>query len=98
MPASPTASVLEAVAALATRSSPPSSVTEPWPPAWLPIAALKAVTWPVMPLFVPLISSEPVPASPTVSWPPFVHSPPLTVTLPWPPAELADVGAAVRNA
>ena len=49
VPPPPTARVLEAAATLATRNSPALSVTEPWPPAWLPIVALKAVTWPVVP-------------------------------------------------
>ena len=87
LPRLPTTSVLEAEKMLATKSSPPSSVTVPWPVAWLPIVAFQAVTWPVMPRFMPLISSEPVPASPTVSRPLLVHSPPLTMTLPRAPAD-----------
>ena len=87
LPRLPTTSVLEAEKTLATRSSPPSSVTVPWPVAWLPIVAFQAVTWPVMPRFMPLIRSEPVPASPTVSRPLLVHSPPLTMTLPRAPTD-----------
>ena len=86
MPAPPTTKVLEVASTSATSSSPPASVTAPWPPAWAPIVALKAVTCPVVPLAGPSTSSEPLPRSPTVSRPAFIHSPPLTVTLPWPPA------------
>src|SRR5215470_1851996 len=92
VPPAPTASTLVSSALelgwpLATRSSPPSSVTEPCPLAWLPIVALKAVTWPLTPPAMPLMVREPVPASPTVSVPLFIHSPPLTVALPWLPAD-----------
>ena len=87
LPRLPTTRVLDGEKTLATRSSPPSSVTVPWPVAWLPIAAFQAVTWPVMPRFMPLMVSEPMPASPTVSRPLLVHSPPLTMTLPREPAD-----------
>ena len=87
LPRLPTTRVLDGEKTLATRSSPPSSVTVPWPVSWLPIEALQAVTCPVMPRFMPLMVSEPMPASPTVSRPLLVHSPPLTMTLPRPPAD-----------
>ena len=102
-PESPTVNVLEPVAlVLATSRSPPSSVTEPWLPACLPIVASKAVTWPVMPLAAPSISSVPLPASPTMSWPddvtsgvdwPIAQKPPLTSAAPWAPARRPMVAA-----
>src|SRR5436190_597053 len=36
-----------------------------------------------MPLWLPSIVSEPLPALPIVSVPAFIHSPPLTSTVPW---------------
>ena len=39
-----------------------------------------------------------MPASPTMSWPEFIHSPPLTIDAALAAGRLADVGGAVGNA